>query len=135
MKQSIPDVEFLNAPVSAGELLDKITILRIKQQRISDAGKLVNINRELSALEQVAIDLLGDPALADLIAQLQHINETLWDIEDEIRDCERRQDFSDHFVQLARSVYLTNDRRSEIKRNINIACGSLLVEEKSYAAY
>jgi len=135
VKQSIPDVEFLNAPVSAGELLDKITILRIKQQRISDAGKLVNINRELSALEQVAIDLLGDPALADLIAQLQHINETLWDIEDEIRDCERRQDFSDHFVQLARSVYLTNDRRSEIKRNINIACGSLLVEEKSYAAY
>lgn len=135
MKQSIPDVEFLNAPVSAGELLDKITILRIKQQRISDAGKLVNINRELSALEQVAIDLLEDPALTDLITQLQHINETLWHIEDDIRDCERRQDFSDRFIQLARSVYLTNDQRADTKRRINDICGSALIEEKSYARY
>jgi adenine C2-methylase RlmN of 23S rRNA A2503 and tRNA A37 len=130
-----PKINELQAPVSAGELLDKITILRLKQQHIIGAKKLANVNRELEVLKSVAADLLGDPTLLPLLEQLQQVNQHLWDIEDDIRECERRQDFSDHFVQLARSVYLTNDRRSEIKRNINIACGSLLVEEKSYAAY
>lgn len=125
----------LNAPVSAGELLDKITILRIKQQRLTDSAKLANVGRERQALEQVAVDLLGDQALAGLLQQLQSVNETLWDIEDAIRDCERRADFSDTFIQLARQVYLNNDQRAALKRQINEQCGSALTEEKSYAAY
>ena len=151
----------LLVPVSAGELLDKITILQIKAQRIGDPAKRANVAVELAALEAVAAraglvaravfggagagagaDGLpsGDPAgglegLAAATAELVSVNGELWEIEDRIRDCERAGDFGAGFVALARSVYRTNDQRAALKARINQLCGSLLVEEKSYAAY
>ena len=125
-------------PASVGELIDKITILEIKAKRIDDSAKLANINNELDALMSVVADQqLGYPtgALAELGHQLATVNLQLWEIEDEIRDCERQGCFDDRFVGLARSVYQRNDERARIKRVINAACGSVLVEEKSYAAY
>lgn len=123
-------------PVSWGELFDKLTILEIKKERISDKPKLKNISRELDELLAVsnAHELPGQP-LTDLVAELRSINETLWDIEDDIRTCERREDFSSSFIELARSVYKTNDKRAELKLRINRLLGSELVEEKSYEAY
>ena len=125
----------LLVPVSWGELLDKITILEIKQDRIADPEKVANVGRELAALRSVADGTERPPAASDLVAQLRAVNEHLWDIEDSIRDCERRQDFGADFVDLARAVYHTNDRRAEIKRDLNLMLGSELVEEKSYAEY
>ena len=125
----------LLVPVSWGELLDKITILEIKRDRIADPEKVANVGRELAALRSVADRTERPPAASDLVAQLRVVNEQLWDIEDSIRDCERRQDFSADFVELARAVYHTNDRRAEIKRDLNLMLGSELVEEKSYAEY
>ena len=125
----------LLVPVSWGELLDKITILEIKQDRIADPEKVANVGRELAALRSVADGTERPPAASDLVAQLRAVNEQLWDIEDSIRDCERRQDFGPDFVALARAVYHTNDRRAEIKRDLNLMLGSELVEEKSYAEY
>ena len=168
----------LLVPVSAGELLDKITILQIKAQRIGDAAKRANVAVELAALEAVAVraglvaesgqapgpdgvfapipavgagsdgggDAVADGAgqaalvpvlaqLATVMAQLVTVNGELWDIEDRIRDCERAGDFGSGFVELARAVYRTNDRRAALKAQINQLCGSQLVEEKSYAAY
>ena len=125
----------LLVPVSWGELLDKITILEIKQDRIADPEKVANVGRELAALRSVADGTERPPAASDLVAQLRAVNEQLWDIEDSIRDCERRQDFGADFVELARAVYHTNDRRAEIKRDLNLMLGSELVEEKSYAEY
>lgn len=126
----------LQVPVSWGELLDKITILEIKQARIADPAKQINIGRELEALRQVC-RAHGDltPAVRPLVDELRQINSELWDIEDEIRDCERRQDFGSRFVALARAVYITNDRRSVVKRRLNDQLGSELVEEKSYQDY
>lgn len=122
--------------VSPGELLDKISILEIKSERISDPDKLGNIRYELKRLQEILSDrFAGDTAIVRLMAELKAINEKLWDIEDDIRDCESRKDFGETFVQLARSVYLTNDRRAEIKREINTLCGSAIVEEKSYTQY
>jgi hypothetical protein len=122
-------------PVSAGELIDKITILRVKASRI-DPAKQVNVVRELSLLETVAErDLAEMPALADLAAELEAVNARLWDIEEGKRDCERRGDFGPAFVELARAVYIENDRRAAIKRRINEAAGSELIEEKSYRPY
>jgi hypothetical protein len=124
------------APISAGELVDKITILRVKAARIGDAAKEANVRKELSLLEAIAADAL--PASAEierLTAELAEVNGALWDIEDGKRDCERRQDFGPKFVELARSVYIENDRRAAIKRAINDAAGSDIVEEKSYKAY
>ncbi len=122
--------------VSAGELLDKITILVIKLDNIPDPKKLVNIRKEYDLLMNVYRDQIRESnELIALKDELTEINLELWRIEDEIRDCERKKDFSERFVQLARSVYRTNDRRSIIKRKINDLLKSSLVEEKSYSAY
>ncbi len=123
------------APVSAGELVDKITILRLKAERIGDPAKAANVRRELDLLEAVsARELSASEDLAALTLELAQINAALWDIEDGKRDCERRQDFGPAFIELARAVYLQNDRRAEIKRRINALTGSTIVEEKSYPA-
>lgn len=124
----------LLAPISAGELIDKITILRIKAQRIA-ADKRDNVRRELDLLEALAARELAGVDLDALTAELTAINAGLWDIEDGKRDCERRGDFGPAFVALARSVYIENDRRAAVKRRINDAAGSEIVEEKSYAPY
>lgn len=124
------------APISAGELVDKITILRVKAQRIGDPAKEANVRKELAMLEAIAADALPRTDDIDrLTAQLAEVNGALWDIEDGKRDCERRQDFGEGFVNLARSVYVENDRRAAIKRAINDAAGSDIVEEKSYKPY
>ena len=124
------------APISAGELLDKITILRVKAERIGDDAKRANVTKELRLLEALAVEALPrSPALEALTAELTELNAALWDIEDAKRDCERRQDFGAEFVRLARAVYLENDRRAAIKRAINEETGSDLVEEKSYQPY
>ena len=123
-------------PVSAGELLDKKTILLIKKQRITNEPKLENIKRELNALERVVNDHIPlSRELEALTSTLYKVNEKLWDIEDEIRECERHGDFGKRFIELARSVYRTNDQRAEVKYRINELLGSELIEEKSYQAY
>lgn len=120
-------------PVSPGELLDKVTILRIKDTRIADAEKLVNVRYELAALNDVVQKKLPpSPELDSMVADLQAINEALWDIEDDIRICEREQDFGEKFIALARAVYVTNDKRAAVKKQINLYLGSAFVEEKSY---
>lgn len=123
----------LTAPVSWGELIDKIAILEIKAARIADPAKLANVKRELGALTAV-LDAEGETpaALADLARELKQVNETLWQIEDDIRACEAGRDFSARFVELARSVYRANDKRAALKRRINELMGSDIVEEKSY---
>jgi hypothetical protein len=124
------------APISAGELVDKITILRVKAQRIGDPAKEANVRKELAMLEALATEALpASSEIERLTGELAQVNAALWDIEDGKRDCERRQDFGDRFVQLARSVYVENDRRAAIKRAINEAAGSDIVEEKSYKPY
>ena len=123
-------------PVSWGEVIDKITILEIKAERLSDAAKLANVTKELNELAAVRErEFPGHAALAALAAELKAINEKLWVIEDDIRDCERAKDFGAKFVELARAVYFTNDERAQAKRRINDLLGSALVEEKSYAPY
>ena len=126
----------ITVPVSPGELLDKITILRIKSTRISDPKKLVNVRLELQVLEDTwrgsAYAKAGIEA--EVIALLE-VNERLWVIEDGIRDKERAQEFDADFIRFARAVYFENDERAAIKRRINTKLGSELVEEKSYAEY
>lgn len=123
-------------PISAGELLDKITILRIKVARIQDAAKLANVKLELSLLEQTWKDSGGAGHDVTLESRaLQNVNERLWDIEDRIRDKEARQTFDRDFIELARAVYICNDERAAIKKRINLQLGSRLVEEKSYKPY
>jgi tetratricopeptide (TPR) repeat protein len=120
--------------VAPGELLDKITILEIKSALITDAAKLRNVRLELAELSALCREgLPSSPELAELTAQLKAVNERLWKIEDEIRECERDQDFGPRFIELARSVYRENDRRAALKRAINDMLGSRLIEEKSYA--
>jgi hypothetical protein len=128
--------EELLAPVSPGELIDKITILAIKSRRIGDPAKLANVRRELDALRgcwQASRYAKEDVAREE--AELMAINERLWDIEDRIREKERQRTFDAEFIELARSVYVENDQRAAAKKRINVALGSALVEEKSYAAY
>lgn len=129
----MPEVQ---VPVSFGELLDKLSILQIKSERMQDAGKLANVRRELSALEKT---WLAHPAagrdVVRLRAQLKAVNERLWEIEDEIRLKEKAGQFDEEFVRLARSVYFENDERARIKKEINLALGSSFVEEKSYQDY
>ena len=126
----------ISVPVSPGELLDKITILRIKSSRMSDAQKLANVRIELKVLEETwgASPYAKSDIAADVNALLQ-VNERLWVIEDDIRDKERAQAFDSEFVRLARAVYFENDERAAIKRRINLKLGSTIVEEKSYAEY
>ena len=124
------------APVSWGELIDKVTILEIKATRIQDAEKVANVQRELGllgALRDQVRRAHGDAARLE--AELKAVNEALWEVEDRIRDCERRQDFGPTFIALARSVYRQNDQRARLKRELNQALDSGLVEEKSYRAY
>jgi hypothetical protein len=124
------------APISAGELIDKITILRVKAQRIDDPAKEANVQAELALLEATAArELRPSSELERLTGELTEINAALWDIEDGKRDCERRQDFGPDFVALARRVYMDNDRRAAVKRSINMLVGSEIVEEKSYKPY
>ncbi len=126
----------LLAPVSWGELIDKITILEIKSEKISDESKLLNVRRELAALNAVVTQNM--PSSHDITEQKNHlktINLALWQIEDDIRECERQDRFDAEFIRLARAVYVTNDQRAAVKKEINLALGSQLVEEKSYAAY
>jgi 3-methyladenine DNA glycosylase/8-oxoguanine DNA glycosylase len=123
-------------PVSWGEVIDKITILEIKRERLTGQAALANVRRELDLLSGVARDPLARTrGLADLKAQLQAVNQALWAIEDDIREKEARQEFDDGFIALARSVYRRNDERAAIKRRINDLLGSEIVEEKSYRSY
>lgn len=126
----------INIELSVGELLDKVTILQIKAERISDTVKLENINKELNVLTSLweqSSYLKAD--LEESIQALKEVNEALWDIEDKIRDKEKAQCFDQEFIELARSVYFTNDKRADIKKEINTKTGSELVEEKSYSDY
>lgn len=123
-------------PVSWGEVIDKITILEIKAERLTDQAKIANVTKELNELAAVRDrEFPNHAGLAALAAELKAINESLWVIEDDIRDCERAKDFGPKFIELARAVYVTNDERAAAKRRVNELLGSALVEEKSYAAY
>jgi hypothetical protein len=127
----------MKVEISNGELLDKITILELKLDKIKDKDKLVNIQKEFDTLNPLCNELFkiyGGELQVHYLA-LAKINGQLWDIEDWIRDCERKKNFDKEFVELARSVYITNDKRSEVKKIINILTSSELVEEKSYKDY
>ncbi len=122
--------------IAPGELIDKITILEIKAERIADAAKRANVLIELATLTDVrGAAIRPDGEIDRLAAELKTVNEALWEIEDDIRECDRDGDFGPRFVELARAVYRTNDRRAELKRAINLCLGSRLVEEKSYKPY
>ena len=126
----------LQVPVSVGEILDKITILQIKLAHISDVAKRVNIKNELDVLMPlVAGDAFTTEQVRGLMAELKAVNEALWDIEDDIREKEAAKSFDAEFIRLARAVYVTNDKRAEIKKQINLETGSALIEEKSYESY
>lgn len=122
--------------VSPGELIDKITILQLKSERLTDAEKQRLVQYELGLLETRHSEAIAvSDELTDLTKALRDVNAVLWDIEDQIRDCERAQDFGDRFVSLARAVYHTNDRRAALKRQINELLGSAINEVKAYAPY
>jgi hypothetical protein len=121
-------------PTAPAELIDKLTILRLKEERIADPSKVANVVIEKEALLQIADEKIPESAeLEALWEELYQINSDLWVIEDDIRDCEMAKDFGDNFIRLARAVYITNDRRADVKKKINILLGSTLIEEKSYA--
>ncbi|MCP4470319.1 MAG: hypothetical protein GY815_06480 [Gammaproteobacteria bacterium] len=123
-------------PISPGELLDKITILQIKSERIADPAKVANVRTELEMLDAVWSLAVGDDAEIDaLTAELKSINEALWEIEDDIRDEERNRRFGERFIELARAVYVTNDERANAKKKVNLHLNSSIVEEKSYQDY
>jgi hypothetical protein len=126
----------LNVQTSPGEFLDKLTILEIKAERISDPAKLANVRRELEQLRATwAASALAGHDVARLVGELKAVNLALWDIEDRVRSHEAEQRFDGEFVELARSVYRNNDRRAALKRELNLALGSDLLEEKSYTEY
>lgn len=128
--------DVIKVPVSFGEVLDKITILEIKSERIKDEAKLKNVRLELEELTETWTDAVKDQTvIAELRKQLKAVNEELWVIEDDIRDQEAAQDFGPRFIELARAVYVTNDKRAAIKKEVNLALGSRFVEEKSYQDY
>jgi hypothetical protein len=129
-------MENIHVPVSPGEVLDKITILEIKSERMNDPEKVANVRTELTLLQETwASAVSRDQVIEDLHDQLKKINETLWEIEDDIRDKERVKEFDERFIELARQVYFTNDRRSQVKKELNLHLGSLIIEEKSYQDY
>jgi hypothetical protein len=126
----------LNVQTAPGEFLDKLAILEIKSERMQDAAKLANVRRELELLRETwAASPLSVRDVSALTAQLKTVNEVLWEIEDRIRAKEAERAFDAEFVELARSVYRTNDRRAAIKRELNVALGSEILEEKSYRSY
>ena len=126
----------LETPVSVGEVLDKFSILEIKSERITSETKLVNVRKELSLLRGLLDEVDGLwPRVASLYADLKAVNEELWVIEDDIRVKEYKKEFDEEFIRLARAVYVTNDRRADVKKQINLKLGSELVEEKSYEDY
>jgi len=123
-------------PISPGELLDKITILQIKAERISDPAKVANVKTELDMLEKVWNETVtDDDVIQGLSNELKSVNEALWEIEDDIRDEERNKRFGERFIELARAVYVTNDERANAKKKVNLHLNSSIVEEKSYQDY
>jgi len=129
-------MENIHVPVSPGEVLDKITILEIKSERMTDPEKVATVRVELALLQETwASAVSRDQVIDELHDQLKKINETLWEIEDDIRDKERVKEFDERFIELARQVYFTNDRRSQVKKELNLHLGSLIIEEKSYQDY
>ena len=129
-------MDIIQVPVSPGEVLDKITILEIKSERISDPDKVANVRRELELLSSTWQQYVEQDATVNRIhAELKTINEALWEIEDDIRDKEREREFDQRFIDLARSVYVTNDQRANAKKELNVYLGSEIVEEKSYQDY
>ncbi len=125
----------INTPISLGELVDKISILMIKKKNISDSIKLQHINKELEFLQKTLKKYISEDEINDFLLKLVNINSKLWDIEDDIRECERKKLFDQTFIDLARSVYFTNDERAKVKNDINETFGSELVEVKSYEEY
>lgn len=126
----------IKVELAYGELLDKVTILQIKSERIKDEDKLINVNKELELLNNLwSLDEKSSVDISNEFKALKDINEKIWDIEDGIRDKERVKEFDEKFIELARSVYFSNDKRAEIKRAINLKLGSELIEEKSYSDY
>ncbi len=126
----------IQVPISPGELLDKITILQIKAERIQDSTKVANVKVELDSLSNVwKQSVTSDTAIEALTNELKTINEKLWEIEDDIRDEERNKQFGERFIELARSVYVTNDDRANAKKKVNLHLNSSIVEEKSYQDY
>lgn len=125
------------AEISVGELFDKITILNIKTKKISDNDKLQNIQTELKILEEQSKKIVVSDinSLNELVSQLQHINEDLWDIENQKRECEAKKDFGEIFIKLSRDVHFKNDIRAQIKKEINLLSNSQIVEEKEYSRY
>lgn len=129
-------MDIIQVPVSPGEVLDKITILEIKSERISDPVKVANVRRELELLKASWLEAVPqDDTVKRLHAKLKSINEDLWVIEDDIRDKELAKEFDQTFIDLARSVYVTNDQRANAKKELNLYLGSEIVEEKSYKDY
>lgn len=127
---------FILIPVSPGELVDKITILEIKSERMSDPEKLANVRRELEILRvEQARHIPASEAIRDMTARLKEVNDRIWVLEDVIRDCERNKNFGAVFLDTARKIYQTNDERAAVKKEINIHLGSTIIEEKSYSAY
>jgi len=123
-------------PTSIGDAIDKMTILEIKSEKINDPVKRQNVLNELDLVRKtLAAPVERDARMDDLVRQLKAVNVELWDIEDAIRECERHHDFGGEFIRLARSVYRTNDRRAQLKRDINQLAGSAIVEEKAYSDY
>jgi hypothetical protein len=125
----------MKVEISNGELLDKLTILRIKQEKIKEEEKLININNEILELEPLYLKILEKRDVSGLFLSLLEVNTEIWTIEDSIRENERNKDFGDSFISLARSVYFQNDKRASIKKQINLETGSFLIEEKSYSDY
>ncbi len=125
----------INTPISLGELVDKISILMIKKKNISDSIKLQHVNKELEFLQKTLKKYISEDKINEFLLALVNINSKLWDIEDDIRECERKRLFDQTFIDLARSVYFTNDERAKVKNDINKTFGSELVEVKSYEEY
>tara|TARA_B100000073_G_C23385136_1_gene432707 strand:+ start:178 stop:561 length:384 start_codon:yes stop_codon:yes gene_type:complete len=125
----------INTPISLGELVDKISILKIKQKNINDKEKLIHVEKELDFLEKTLLSYIKKEEIDNYLDKLININSKLWKIEDDIRDCERNNNFTQKFIDLARSVYFTNDDRAKVKSDINKFFGSELVEVKSYEEY
>ena len=125
----------INTPISLGELVDKISILMIKKKNISDSIKLEHVVKELEFLQKTLKEYISEDKINKFIEELVNINSKLWKIEDDIRECERNKLFDQTFIDLARSVYFTNDKRAKVKNDINKNFGSELVEVKSYEEY